>query len=160
MRHLGDALWLEGDTVAAMKQYHRARKRDRRDVNLAYTMGELSLAEGARARGRGYLLAALREDPRFHRARLRLAEDLLETGEPEAAKFHARLLVEYDPDHGPSRELMAKIMGNTTVRTFAEATKKANENIAKAQDEAAAEAERPDKPPPTGDEFSIELEDA
>lgn len=157
-RHLGDALWLEGDTTAAMKQYHRARKLDRRDGNLAYTMGELSLAESNRLLGRGYLLAALHEDPRFHRARLRLAEDLLEAGEADAAKFHARLLVEYDPDHGPSRELMAKIAGHTTVRTYADAARRANESVAKAQDEAAAEADRPDDPPPS-DEFAVDLED-
>jgi tetratricopeptide (TPR) repeat protein len=158
-RHLGDALWMEGNAAGAMKQYRRAYKQDRRDVNLIYAMGELLISEGNKRRGRGYLLAALREDPRFHRARLRLAEDLLSSGDNDAAKFHARLLVEYDPDHGPARELMARITGNTTVRTYAEAAKKANENVAKAQDAAAAAAEKPDDPLPSGDEIAIDLDD-
>ena len=158
-RHLGDALWMDGDAPGAMKQYRKAHKQDRRDISLAYAMGELLISGGSQKLGRGYLVEALREDPRFHRARLRLAENLLDTGQIEAAKFHARLLVEYDPDNGNARELMTRITGNTTVRTYAEATKKANEKVAKAQDESAAAAEQPDDPPPSADEVAIDLDD-
>jgi hypothetical protein len=45
------------------------------------------------------------------------------------------------------------------VRTYAEAAKKANENVAKAQDASAAAAEQPDDPPPSADEVAIDLDD-
>ena len=70
---------------------------------------------------------------RLHRARLRLAEDLYESVDTEPSKFHARLLIEYDPDNTAARELMAKITGNTVVRNYADAAKKVNEEVARNQ---------------------------
>lgn len=158
-RHLGDALWMDGKAEEALKQYHKARRLDRRDKNLSYAMGELLISEGQRRRGRAFLLHALREDPRFHRARLRLAEDLYESVDTEQSKFHARLLIEYDPDHIAARELMARITGNTVVRNYADAAKKVNEEVARNQDsrdahEPGVEAE----PPAVDDETEIEID--
>ena len=160
MRHLGDAHWMDGDVEGAMAQYHKARAIDRRDQTLLYAMGELLISQGQRRRGRGCLITALREDPRFHRARLRLAEDMFENGDKDDARFHARLLIEYDPDHGAARELMAKITGNTVVRTLAEDAKKVAAEVAKVQDASAAKQEEASRPV-TGsdDDLEIELED-
>lgn len=141
IRHLGDALWMEGDTSGALAQYRKARRIDRRDETLHYAMGELLLSAGQRRRGRAYLLRALAESPRFHRARQRLAEDLLDAGDTEAARFHTRLLIEYDPDNSAARELMARVTGNTAVVTYAEAARRANEDVRKAQEESQAARE-------------------
>ena len=157
-RHLGDALWMEDNPDGALGQYRKARKLDRRDQTLLYAMGELLISQGQRRRGRGYLLNALREDPRYHRVRFRLAEDLLETGETTEARFHARLLIEYDPDHAAARELLARITGNTVVRTLAEGAKRVAEEVAKVQDESAAKQAETTTPPPD-DEVEIDLED-
>ncbi|MCA8912199.1 MAG: tetratricopeptide repeat protein [Planctomycetes bacterium] len=159
-RHLGDALWMDGNADNALEQYHKARRIDRRDENLSYAMGELLISEGQRRRGRAYLLAALREDPRFHNARLRLAEDLFESGDTDGARFHTRLLIEYDPDNGAARELMAKITGNTVVRTYAEAAKKVNEEVARNQDsrEPNEPGVEPPPPPIPDDETEVEID--
>lgn len=157
-RHLGDALQMGGDETGAMRQYIKARHLDRRDHQLAYTMGELLIAKGQRRTGRGYLLAALREEPRFHKARLRLAEDLLESGDKDGAKLHARLLIEFDPDNAAARELLARITGNTVVRNLAEGAKKVAEEVAKVQDQSAAKRAAQQQPPDEGD-LEIELED-
>ncbi|MCB9936246.1 MAG: tetratricopeptide repeat protein [Planctomycetes bacterium] len=159
-RHLGDALQMSGDEAGAMDQYIKARHLDRRDHFLAYTMGELLISRGQRRTGRGYLLAALREDPRFHKARLRLAEDLLESGDKEAARLHARLLIEFDPDNGPARELLARITGNTVVRNLAEGARKVAEEVARVQDQSEAkQAAKKNPPPPEEEDLEIELED-
>ncbi|MBZ0136953.1 MAG: tetratricopeptide repeat protein [Planctomycetes bacterium] len=142
VRHLGDALWMDGDTAGALARYRQARRLDRRDETLSYAIGELLLSTGERKRGRGYLLRALHENVRFHRARLRLAQDLLETGDTDDARFHARLLIEYDPDHTAARELMASITGNTAVISHAEGARKANKEADRVRE--AADATDPD----------------
>lgn len=158
-RHLGDALWMGGESEPALAEYQKARHLDRRDENLSYAMGELLISEGQRRRGRAYLLGALRENPHFHRARLRLGEDLFQTGETDEAKFHARLLIEYDPDHGAARELMAKITGNTMVRNYADAAKQVNEEVAREQDSREANEPGVEPPPvPADDETELEID--
>lgn len=162
VRHKGDALWMNGDTDGALAQYRKARGIDRRDENLHYAMGELLLSIGQRRRGRAYLLRALNENARFYRARMRLAEDLLEAGDTEDARFHARLLIEYDPDNARARELMAKITGNTAVVTYAEAARRANEEVAKAQEESEApdaSAQPEDDDFPAEEDVEIDLDD-
>ena len=163
VRHLGDALWMDGDTDGALAKYRKARRIDRRDETLHYAMGELLISTGERRRGRAYLMRALRENARFHRARTRLAEDLLEAGNTDAARFHARLLIEYDPDNAGARELMAKITGNTAVVTYAEAARRANEEVAKAQEEAEApdptSEQEPDEDLPDEGDVEIDLDD-
>ncbi len=141
-RLLGDACWIEGDAEGARKHYASALRIDRRDHTLLYTLGELLLSQGRRLRGRVYLLRALAEDARMHRARLRLAEDLHDNGENELAAFHLRLLIEYEPEHTRARELLAAINGNTAVRTLAEQAKRTQENVARVQDAAARKAEQ------------------
>lgn len=158
-RHLGDALQLAGKEADAMAQYIKARRLDRRDHLLAHTMGELLIAGGQRRTGRGYLLAALREEPRFHKARLRLAEDLLESGDKDAAKLHARLLIEFDPDNAAARELLARITGNTVVRNLAEGARKVAEEVARVQDQSEANQAARKNPPPEEEDLEIELED-
>ena len=160
VRHKGDALWMDGDTSGALAQYRKAQRIDRRDETLSYAIGELLISTGEHIRGRGYLLRTLQENPRFHRARQRLAEDLLEGGATEDARFHARLLIEYDPDNAAARELMARITGNTAVVTYAEAARRANEEVAKAQEEADAPdpTSQPDEPDDDLPEGDVEID--
>jgi tetratricopeptide (TPR) repeat protein len=136
-RHLGDALWMDGDAEAALREYHRARRLDNRDPQLSYATAELLLSLGRTRSGRALLLRALREEPRLHHARLRLARDLAEAGEAEAAAFHAGLLVEFDPDHQQGRAFLEELQGKTKVRTLAEMVRRANEEAERKR--AAAE---------------------
>lgn len=154
LRLRGDALWMDGNTASALEQYRAARRVDRRDESLSYALGELLISTGRRRPGRALLLQALGENPRFHRARLRLAENLAESAEREAATFHARLLVEYDPDHGAARELLSKLAGNTAVRTLSEGAKRVAEEVAQRQSKAA----EPDDDP-IGDGIEVDLDD-
>lgn len=143
LRHKGDALWMEDDLDGALKHYHRAQRVDRRDESLHYALGELLTSRGEKRRGRAWLLRALSENPRFHRARMRLAEDLFESGQPEDAKFHARLLVEYNPDDPGPKDLLAKIAGNTMVRNYADSARQVNEEVQQVQDETQQEEPGP-----------------
>lgn len=151
-RHLGDAAWMAGNPDEAARHYRAARRLDRRDQSLSYTQAELLLSKGDRRGGRAFLLKALAEDPRFHRARLRMAEDLAETGETETAIFHARLLVEFEPDHQAARALLGKLAGNTAVVKLTESARKAAEELALQQEATKAE-------PAQDDEVEIDLED-
>lgn len=155
LRHRADAVWMSGDSNAAMDQYRKARRVDRRDPSLNYGISELMHATGRKRAARALLLQVLAEDPRMHRARMRLAEHLAEAGDKDGATFHARLLVEFDPDHGPARELLAALAGNTIVRKVSEGAKKTAEEIARKQDESAAKAEKA----AAEEEMEIDLED-
>lgn len=158
-RMLGDACWIEADTDTALQHYRAALRIDRRDNTLLYTLGELLLSQNRRERGRTYLLKALAEDSRMHRARLRLAEDLNDSGERELAAFHLRLLVEYEPEHTRARELLAAINGNTAVRTLAENAKRTQENVLRLQDNAARKRdEQAPKPKPAAPAEDGEVE--
>lgn len=137
-RFMGDAAWLQGDAATALEHFHRARSIDKRDPVLAYAMGELLLGIGQRKHGRALLLSALREDSRFHAARLRLAQDCFDAGEDLAGKLHARLLIEYEPDHEAARNLLISKTGKTEVRTLVETARKVNESIRSRQDAQAA----------------------
>jgi tetratricopeptide (TPR) repeat protein len=158
VRHLGDSYWMDDNPQEALNHYLKARRIDSRDENLAYTLGELLLSQGERRRGRAFLLGALRESPRFDRARLRLAQDL-KTDDPDGARFHARLLIEFDPDNQKARELMASITGHTVVRKFADSARRVAEEVAKAQDEAEAKAAIEKQMPDGDDELEIDLAD-
>jgi tetratricopeptide (TPR) repeat protein len=136
-RYIGDALWMQDDPVKALAHYRKARRLDNRDPALAYAMGELLLSKSRRNRARTRLMQALRSDPRYLRARLRLAEDLAETGDTELATFHARLLVEFDPEHTAAKELLAKLSGNTVVMRLSEAARKVADEVAERQANAA-----------------------
>ncbi len=155
-RHLGDARWLQDDATGALIEYHNARKIDARDPVLAYAMGELLLGIGQRKQGRMLLVHALREDPRFHAARLTLAEDCFATGEDAAGALHARLLIEYEPDHEQARALLTKKAGGTAVRTLAETAKQVNEKIRQRQD-ALPQSKNPPKPT-AEDETEVEID--
>jgi tetratricopeptide (TPR) repeat protein len=152
-RYLGDALWMQDKADEALVQYRKAHRLDRRDPALAYAMGELLLSRGDRRRGRARLLAALREDARYHRARLRLAEDMLEAGERKAATFHARLVVEFDPDFKPGREMLETLLGKTEVMHLSDAARRVAKEVAAAQASAAMAAELDDD-----EELEIDLE--
>lgn len=155
LRYRGDALWMALDEAGAMQQYRRARRIDRRDPSLAYAMSELMYATGRKRRAIALLLSVLGESPLHHRARMRLAEHLADGGDNRGAVFHARLLVEYDPDHAAAKVLLAKLAGNTVVRKVSEGAKKTAEEIARKQDESAAKAQKMS----SEEDFEIELED-
>lgn len=142
-RHLGDALWMQGDALGALKEYRAARKIDKRDKALSYALGELFLSTNNNMHGMGFLMAALAEDPLFHNARLRLARALKANRNTEKATYHARLLVEYEPDNKEYCEFLAELTGNTIVIKHAEASKKVAAEVAEktARAEALAEAE-------------------
>jgi tetratricopeptide (TPR) repeat protein len=156
-RHLGDAMWMSGQPEEARAHYRTARRLDRRDESLSYALGELLLSMDRRDRGRAFLLKALGENPRYHKARLRLASDLNKRDENDIAEFHARLLVEYEPDNAQARELLTKLSGNTAVRTLSEGARKVAEEL----------ANRPEPPEPDtaraqsddDEEIEIDLED-
>ncbi|MBX3475393.1 MAG: tetratricopeptide repeat protein [Planctomycetes bacterium] len=159
LRYLGDVAWLGGDAATALEHFHKARALDHRDPVLAYAMGELLLSIGQRKQGRTLLLQALREDSRFHAARLRLAEDCFAAGEDVAGKLHARLLIEYDPDHAQARDLLASKSGNTAVRTLAETARKVNESIRTRQDAQAAPKPGKKQQPEEEADVEIDLDD-
>jgi tetratricopeptide (TPR) repeat protein len=152
-RWLGDALWMQDKPDEAYSHYRKAHRIDRRDPALAYAMGELLLSRGDRRRGRARLLAALREDARYHRARLRLAEDLLDAGERKAATFHARLVVEFDPDYKPGTEMLEKLLGATEVMHLSDAARRIAKEVEAAQANAAQAAVQSDD-----DELEIDLD--
>ncbi|MCC6574751.1 MAG: tetratricopeptide repeat protein [Planctomycetes bacterium] len=178
-RHIGDACWLEGDSAGALKAFRKARKIDNRDEHLCYALGELMLGKGYRKRGRGWMLAALREAPSFRRARLRLAQDCLEQGDKAGAAHHARILVEYDPTDAEAKGLLVKSAGEAALRaiearpvTKPRSTKQVQKppppppedpklpgEDGGAQDETEAGAEQDDTGPDgEGDDFEIEVE--
>lgn len=157
-RFLGDAAWMQGDAATALEQFHLARALDDRDPVLAYAMGELLLSIGQRKQGRTLLLRALREDSRFHAARLRLAEDCFAAGEDVAGKLHARLLIEYDPDHEKAKALLAAKSGTTAVMTLAETARRVNESI-KARQDAPAQQKPAAKPAPEEDDLEVDLDE-
>ncbi|MBE7491745.1 MAG: tetratricopeptide repeat protein [Planctomycetes bacterium] len=158
LRFLGDAAWLTGDAAGALARFHAARQVDNRDPVLAYAMGELLLSIGQRKQGRALLVRALREDSRFHAARLRLAEDCFATGEDVAGKLHARLLIEYEPDHEKARALLAAKAGATAVITLADTARRVNESIQARQDAPPAQKAAPKKPPEE-DEIEVDLDE-
>ena len=157
-RFLGDAAWMQGDAATALEQFHLARALDDRDPVLAYAMGELLLSIGQRKQGRTLLLRALREDSRFHAARLRLAEDCFAAGEDVAGKLHARLLIEYDPDHEKAKSLLAAKAGATAVMTLADTARRVNESI-KARQDASAQQKPAAKPAPEEDDLEVDLDE-
>lgn len=159
LRFLGDSAWQQGDAATALEQYHKARAVEHRDPVLAYSMGELLLSLGQRKQGRMLLVKALREDPRFHAARLRLAQDCFATGEDVAGKLHARLLIEYDPDHEPAKALLAAKAGSTAVMTLADTARKVNESIKARQDATNQPKAGPSKPPQEETEVEIDLDE-
>ncbi|MCC6464755.1 MAG: tetratricopeptide repeat protein [Planctomycetes bacterium] len=154
---LGQALWRSGEVQGAMAQFRAARRLDRDDEHTLLAMGELCLQQGRSRLGRACLALALRRAPHLAAARLLLGEELLRAGEKAAAASHARLLVEYDPDHVAARELLARIEGDTTVRKLADSSRRANEAIQEHQERAqAAPAPESDD---EEDEFELDVDD-
>lgn len=146
-RHLGDALWVQGDPGGAMRAYREARRIDKRDKNLLYALGELHLAQGERIRGCLYLERALAEDPQFLPARRRLAEELLALDGDDLAKRHARMMVEFDPESSAARDFMRKLTGDTAVRDLTEKARSVQEairRVTEAQDQEGILEDLPD----------------
>ncbi|MHC4841047.1 MAG: tetratricopeptide repeat protein [Planctomycetota bacterium] len=163
-RHLGDALWMQDDALGALREYRRARQIDKRDKALSYALGELFLATGNNTHGMAFLMHALAEDPTFHAARLRLARAYKTNRDTEKATYHARLLVEYEPDNTDYREFLALLTGNTAVIAYADAAKQIQQRVAAktAKAEAEAEAARNNPEPDEMDEteeWEIEMDE-
>ena len=146
-RHLGDALWMQDDALGALREYRAARKIDKRDKALSYALGELFLSTGNNMHGMAFLIHALNEDPQYHSARLRLAQAYKNLRDTKKSTFHARLLVEYQPDNKEFREFLAMLTGNTAVIAYADAAKKMNDQIAEKTAKAAAKAEEAENHP-------------
>lgn len=159
-RFLGDAAFMDDDPASATTQYRKSRKLYSSDPSLWYAEAELHLSNGRRTRGRACLLRALSMDPWMHPARRRLIRDLADNNDNDTALFHARMLVEMEPDSNKNRALMARIVGNTQVRTLADNAKRANQQAQARQDNAPTAD--PDTREPTADdetEVEIDLDD-
>lgn len=153
-RHLATALLLEGKMGEATKAFRKAWRDEPNDLHLALTLAELLMGTGQKRRGKALLGQALVQDPQYRQARLRLAQEHAESNK-EAAIWHARLLVEYDPTDNVAKDLFKKLAGEGAAKELEAAAKKPAE-----QAKAAPAEKAPDGTPTSSeDEFEIEMDE-
>ena len=134
-------------------QFRRARKQHPDDQFLYITLAELMLGTGRRRRGLHLLFKAVEDDAQFRRARFRLAQELAFGGETQPAIWHAKVLVEFDPNDREAKDLLQKLAGETAVREIEAAARKAAEKSPTAGTQQAPEGAQESG----DDEFELEV---
>jgi tetratricopeptide (TPR) repeat protein len=138
----------------AIDRFRKVRRDEPNDQHLLLTLAEILIGTGQKKRGFALLVQALEQDPQNRQCRLRIAQELAET-DKEAAIWHARLLVEYDPSDSVAKELFKKLAGEGAVKEI-EAVAKAASKPAPA---AAAQPAPDGTPASSEDEFEIEVDE-
>ena len=152
-RHLATSLLLGGKLEEATVQFRKARRQHPDDQFLYITLAELMLGTGRRRRGLHLLFKAVEDDAQFRRARFRLAQELAFGGETQPAIWHAKVLVEFDPNDREAKDLLQKLAGETAVREIEAAARKAAEKPPTAGTQQAPEGAQESG----DDEFELEV---
>ena len=138
----------------ALDRFRKVRRDEPNDTFLLLTLAEILIGTGQKQRGLALLIQALEQDPQYRQCRLRLAQELAET-DKDAAIWHARLLVEYDPNDGAAKELFKKLAGEGAVKEIEAATKAAGKETPTAPAQPAPDG----TPSSSEDEFEIEVDE-
>lgn len=154
-RHLAAAWLIEQMPQKALEAFRRLAREERNDTPLLISLAELELGLGNRTRGLALLRLALEQDPQLRAPRMRLTEILAESNR-DAAIWHSRLLVEYDPNDAAAKELFKKLAGEGAARELEAAARKAAEASVK---QAPAQPAPNGSPTSTEDEFEVELDE-
>ncbi len=138
----------------AIDRFRKVRRDEPNDQHLLLTLAEILIGTGQKKRGLTLLVQAIEQDPQNRQCRLRIAQEVAETNR-EAAIWHTRLLVEYDPSDNVAKELFKKLAGEGAVKELEVAARVAAKPAPAAETQPAPDG----TPPSTEDEFEIEVDE-